>query len=169
MAPYVPLFQSLISVTGVITAAVIAAILARSSYVRQKEIDRDEDLRTRRAEEYERYMKAFREVFRHTERLHQQSGESQDTEHYLGEARARYDEASNYLVVIASDEVFLCATALNASLSKHYDHELIDTDKMRVDEEIREIYTDLIAAMRRDCFEKKTKLSKEEISSRLAW
>jgi hypothetical protein len=169
MPPYIPLLQSLISVTGVITAAVVAAILARSSYVRQKKIDRDEDLRKRRADEYERYMKAFREVFRHTERLHQQGGESQDTEHYLGEARARYDEASNYLVVIASDEVFLCATALNESLSKHYDHELLDTDRIRVDEEIRDAYTDLIAAMRRDCFEERSKLSKEEISSRLAW
>ena len=169
MDTYIPLFQGLITTIGVITAAVVAAILARSSYVSQKKIDREEDLRKRRAEEYERYIKAFREVFRHTERLHRQGRESQDTEHYLGEARARYDEASNYLVVIASDDVFLCATALNESLSKHYDRDLIDTDRMRVDEEIRGVYTDLIAAMRRDCFEERTQLSKEEISSRLAW
>jgi hypothetical protein len=71
MDTYFPLFQSLISVAGVITAAVVAAILARRSYVDQKGIDREEDLRKRRAEEYERYMKAFREVFRRTERLHQ--------------------------------------------------------------------------------------------------
>jgi hypothetical protein len=168
MAPYVPLFQGLITATGVITAAVVAAILARRSYVKQKEIDRDEDLRERRANEYESHIKAFREVLRHAERLYQQGGENPDTEWFLGEARAKYDEAYNYLVVIASDEVFLRATDLHARLSKHYDGESIDTNKMRADKEIRGLYTDLIAAMRRDCFEE-TKLSKEEIDPRLNW
>jgi len=52
MTTYIPLFQGLITTaTGVITAAVLAAILARRSYVKQKEIDRQEDLRKRRAEE----------------------------------------------------------------------------------------------------------------------
>jgi hypothetical protein len=64
--------------------------------------------------------------------------------------------------------VVLRATAPNESLSKYYDHELMDTDRMRADEEIRDFYTDLIAAMRRDCFEE-TKLSKEEINPRLVW
>jgi hypothetical protein len=167
MAPYVPLFQGLITATGVITAAVVAAILARRSYVKQKEIDRQEDLRERRAEEYESYIKASRKVVWHAERLHQQGGENADTEWFLGESRAKYDEAYNYLVVIASDDVFLCATALHERLSEHFDRASIDTEEVKANE-IRDLYIDLITAMRRDCFEE-TNLSKVQISPLLNW
>jgi hypothetical protein len=168
MAPYVPIFQSLITATGVVTAAVVAAILARRSYVKQKESDREEDLRMKRAGEYEGYIKAFREVVYHAERLHQPGRDDEKTEWFLGEARARYDEAYNYLTVIASDRVFLRATDLHERLSQHYDGESIDTDKMRADEEIKNLYTELIVAMREDCFEA-TELSKEQINPRLNW
>jgi len=167
-APYVPIFQGLITATGVIAAAVVAAILARRSYVRQKEIDREEDLRKRRAEEYESYIKAFREVIWHAEHLHQHGGTDSDTKWFLGEARAKYDEAYNYLIVIASDKAFLRATDLHDRLSQYYVGESIDTEKMRADREIRDLYTDLIIEMRRDCFEV-TRLSKEEIDPRLNW
>jgi hypothetical protein len=70
--------------------------------------------------------------------------------------------------LIASDDVFLLATNLHDRLSKHYDGESIDTNEMRADKKIRDFYTELITAMRRDCFEE-TKLSKEEIDPRLNW
>jgi sensor c-di-GMP phosphodiesterase-like protein len=168
MTPYVPLLQGLITATGVITAAVVAAILARRSYVKQKEIDRQEDLRQRRAGEYESYIKASRKIVRHAERLHEQGGENADTEWFLGESRAEYDEAYNYLVVIASDDVFLCATALHDRLSEYFDRASIDTEEMRANGEIRDLYIDLITAIRRDCFEE-TKLSKEQINPLLNW
>lgn len=163
MTTYIPLFQGLITATGVITAAVLAAILARRSYVKQKEIDRQEGLRKRRAEEYERFIKASRKIVRHSERLYVQGGENADTEWFLGESRAEYDEAYNYLVVIASDEVFLCATALHDHLSEHLDRASMNTEEMRANGEIRDLDVELITAIRRDCFEE-TKLSKEQIN-----
>ncbi len=164
----VPLFQSLNTATGVVTAAVVAAILARSSYVKQKESDREEDVRTRRAEEYEGYIKAFREVVYHAGRLHQPGGDDANTQWFLGEARARYDGAYNYLTVIASDRVFLRATDLHERLSQHYEGEIVNPDKMRADGQIKDLYTELIVAMREDCFEA-TELSKEQINPRLNW
>jgi hypothetical protein len=168
LATYVPIFQSLITATGVVAAAVVAAILARRSYVKQKERDREEDVRLKRAEEYERYIKAFREVAYHAKRLQQSGPDDEKTEWFLGEARAKYDAAYNYLIVIASDRVYSCASALQKRLSTHFDGQSIDTDKKRDDEEIKNLYTKLIFAMRKDCFEP-TKLSKEQINPQLNW
>lgn len=168
MVDFVPVLQGFVTAAGVIIAAVLAAILARRSYVKQKETDREEDLRKRRAEGYENYIKASRAVIWHATRLHQQGGDSPETEWFLGEARAKYDEGYNYLLVIGSDDVSLCATALHARLSEHYAREVIDTDELRADEDIRDLYTDLIAAMRRDCFEE-TRLSKDQFNPGLNW
>jgi len=162
----VPLFQSLITATGVVTAAVVAAILARQSYVKQKERDREEDIRTRRAEEYEGYIKAFRGVLYHAARLRQPGQGREDTEWFLGEARARYDETFNYLTVIASDRVFLCATDLHDRVSQHYEGATVKPKEIGADEKIGNLYTKLIVAMRKDCFEE-TKLSKRQINPRL--
>jgi hypothetical protein len=168
MATYIPLLQTLITSTGVITAAVVAAILARRSYVKQKEIDRHEDLMKRRAEEYESYIKAFHKVVHHLKVLRRQGGHNDDTEHYLGESLAEYDRVYNFLTVIATDCVLERATTLNDRLAKIYDSESIDPDKIRADAEIRNPYTELIFAMREDCFEA-TKLSMEDVNPLLDW
>ncbi len=164
----IPIIESLITAAGVVMAAVAAAILARGSYVKQKVRDREEDLRLKRAEEYERYIKAFREIIYHSERMRRQDQDDENTEWYLGEARAKYNAAYNYLIVIASDHVYSRASDFQKRLSKHYDGESIDTDKMRADEKIKNLYTELIFAMRKDCFEP-TKLSKEQINPQLNW
>jgi hypothetical protein len=162
MGPYIDLFQGLPSAIGVISAAVVGAIFARRSYVKQKEIDREEDLRKRRAEEYESYIKTFRKVMKNLEDLQKQARNAEDTEWFLGEARAEYDELYTFLVVIASDEVCLRAAALHDYLSKRYNRESKDIYEMR-DEEIRNLYSELITAMRRDCFEE-TSLSPLQIN-----
>jgi len=168
MTTFIPVFQGLITATGVITAAVVAAILARRSYVKQKESDRQEDLRKRRADEYESYIKAFHKVLYHSNVLRQQGGDNEQTKYYLGEDLAEYDRVYNYLTVIASDCVLKRATTFHDRLAKHYDNTSIDLDKITADAEIRNLYTELIFAMREDSFEA-TKLSMEDVSPRLNW
>ncbi len=137
--PFISLAQ-ILDYTQLFTA-ILAAYVALGSVFLQRYFERRNDERKRKAEAYERYLKAF-------------WNSSMDEA-----AASEYQLALTNLYVTASDEVLKDA----ADFHKYMLQPNEDIDPSMA----KRLYAAMIAEMRRDAYLRATALSEEDISSRL--
>jgi hypothetical protein len=145
MSAFIPLI-------GTIAAAIVTAVFGIVSYRRQKQTDREVELRNRRMKEYESYLAAYSATFAWVE-----EGSSEEKE-----AQRAYWKAYSTLFHIASDRVLLAVTDFHRFAWKQ-ETELTGE---AWDQEFKNLYAAMIIEMRKDAFQE-TKLPKELVEERL--
>ncbi len=142
---YIPLIQSGITATAVLVAALIAAYLSVRTYRQQKNLDRKQ-------EEYRSYVATFEEA-------NFWNGKGDRQKHK--EAEAKYHQARVGLLLVASEDVIdAAATFHNCYVSP--------TPLQEKKEELFNTFAAMIAAMRKDGFDKAI-TTPEEVKKRIPW
>jgi hypothetical protein len=141
-----------------VLVAFVTAVLGLVSYLYQKSIDRQVELRNRKMKEYERYLTAFRSYTS----LYDFGREPADNDEERIKAVNEYWLAYSNLFHIASDSVLLAVADFH-KLAWVGETDLVGE---AYDQEFKDLYAEIIVEMRKDAFQR-TKLQKEQMENNL--